>query len=140
MKGCGKMKKLIRFAVCTAVSMMLLGIVGCGSKSAEDVVEQCIDCLAEADFNAMRQISTGGMIQWIDCAERKYDEVAKLLGEKKAKSLKETYDNVKYEIGDVADNNAEVTVPVKINGQVTPMTLVKQGENWFVEKFEFPIL
>ena len=35
---------------------------------------------------------------------------------------------------------AEVAIQLKINGQDTPMTLIKQGENWRIEKFEFPII
>jgi hypothetical protein len=29
---------------------------------------------------------------------------------------------------------------VKINGQSTPMTLIKTGGKWRVEKFDFPII
>ena len=135
------MKKLTKLAGCLVASIMMLGIVGCGGgNSADSIAEKCVDCLKEADFDSMRQISTGGMSQWIDGAERKYDEIARLLGEKAASKLRETYDELKYELGDVPDGDAKVIVPVKINGQDTPMTLIKLGGKWRIEKFDFPII
>ena len=135
------MKKLIKLAGCVVASVMMLGIVGCGGgDSADSIADKCVDCLKDADFDAMRQMSTGGMIQWIDGAERKYEEIAKLLGEKKAKKFKETYDDLKYEIGEAAGGDAKVTVPIKINGQDTPMTLISVGGKWRIEKFDFPII
>ena len=47
---------------------------------------------------------------------------------------------MKYEIGDIPSNGDKVTVSVKINGQDTPMTLIKLGGKWRVEKFDFPII
>jgi len=135
------MKKQMKLVVYAVVAVLMLGIVGCGGgDSADSIAEKCVDCLKEADFDGMRQISTGGMIQWIDGAERKYDEFARLLGEKKATKFKETYDELEYEIGDAADGDAKVTVPIKINGQDTPMTLIKLGGKWRIEKFDFPII
>lgn len=135
------MKKLIKVVVPMFLATLMFGVVGCGGgKTADSVAEKYVDCLEEADFDAMRQLSTGGMLAWIDVAERKYDEIAKLLGEKKAKKFKATYDDLKYEIGDVAADGEKVTVPVKINGQSTPMTLMKVGGKWRVEKFDFPII
>ena len=135
------MKKLIKLAGCVVASVMMLGIVGCGGgDSVDSIADKCVDCLKDADFDAMRQMSTGGMIQWIDGAERKYEEIAKLLGEKKAKKFKETYDDLKYEIGEAAGGDAKVTVPIKINGQDTPMTLISVGGKWRIEKFDFPII
>ena len=135
------MKKLIKLAGCVVASVMMLGIVGCGGgDSADSIADTCVDCLKDADFDAMRQMSTGGMIQWIDGAERKYEEITKLLGEKKAKKFKETYDDLKYEIGEAAGGDAKVTVPIKINGQDTPMTLISVGGKWRIEKFDFPII
>ena len=135
------MKKLIKLAGCVVASVMMLGIVGCGGgDSADSIADKCVDCLKDADFDAMRQMSTGGMIQWIDGAERKYEEITKLLGEKKAKKFKETYDDLKYEIGEAAGGDAKVTVPIKINGQDTPMTLISVGGKWRIEKFDFPII
>ena len=135
------MKKLIKLAACLVASIMMLGIVGCGGgDSADSIAEKCVDRLKEADFDGMRQMSTGGMIQWIDAAERKYDEIARLLGEKTASKFRETYDELKYELGGVPDGDTKVIVPVKINGQDTPMTLIKLGGKWRIEKFDFPII
>lgn len=135
------MKKYIKFVVYTVAAILMLGVAGCGGgDSADSIAEKYVDCLKEADFDGMRQMSTGGMIQWMDGAERKYDEIARLLGEKKAKRIKETYDELKYEIGDSADGDSKVIVPVKINGQDTPMTLIKLGGKWRIEKFDFPII
>lgn len=134
------MRTQIKLVVYTVAAMLMFGIVGCGGDSADSIADKYVDCLKEADFDGMRQMSTGGMIQWIDGAERKYDEIARLLGEKKAKKFKETYDELKYEIGDAADGDSKVTVPIKINGQSTPMTLIKQGDKWLIEKFDFPII
>ena len=134
------MKKM-NVVVYAVVAMLALGIVGCGGgDSADSIAEKYVDCLKEADFEGMRQMSTGGMIQWIDRAERKYDEIARLLGEKKSVKFKETYDELKYEIGDADGGDAKVTVPIKINGQDTPMTLIKLGGKWRIEKFDFPII
>ena len=135
------MKKQIKLVTQAFVAILMLGIIGCGGgDSADSIAKKCVDCLEDADFNSMRQIATGDMISWIDRAERKYDEVAKLLGEKKATKLKETYDDLKYEIGDVPSDGDKVTVSVKINGQDTPMTLIKLGGKWRIEKFDFPII
>ena len=135
------MNKLIKVVALAFAAVIMLGVVGCGGgKSPDSVAEKYVDCLEDADFDAMRQLSTGGMLEWIDVAERKYDEIAKLLGEKKAKKFKATYDDLKYEIGDVAADGDKVTVPVKINGQDTPMTLIKLGGKWRIEKFDFPII
>ena len=135
------MRKHIKFVVYAVAAILMLGITGCGGgDSADSVAERYVDCLKEADFDGMRQMSTGGMIQWIDGAERKYDEIARLLGEKKASKFKETYDELKYEIGDADGGDAKVMVPIKINGQDTPMTLIKLGGKWRIEKFDFPII
>ena len=135
------MKKQMKLVVCAVAAALMLGVVGCGGgNSADSIADKCVDCLKDADFDGMRQVSTGGMIQWIDGAERKYDEIAKLLGEKKAKKFKDTYDDLKYEIGEAAGGDAKVMVPIKINGQSTPMTLIKLGDKWRIEKFDFPII
>ena len=135
------MKKRMKVVVYAVAVMLALGIVGCGGgDSADDIAEKCVDCLKEADFDGMRQMSTGDMIQWIDRAERKYDEIARLLGEKKSTKLKETYDDLKYEMGEVPADGEKITVSVKINGQDTPMTLIKLGGKWRIEKFDFPII
>ena len=135
------MKKLIKLAGCVVASIMMFCIVGCGGgDSADSIAEKYVDCLKEADFDGIRQMSTGGMIQWIDAAERKYDEIARLLGENTASKFMETYDELKYEIGDAGSSDAKVTVPIEINGQDTPMTLIKLGGKWRIEKFDFPII
>ena len=133
-----KQMKLVVYAVAVALT---LGVVGCGGgNSADSIADKCVDCLKDADFDGMRQMSTGGMLQWIDGVERKYDEIARLLGEKTAVKFKETYDELKYELGDVPDGDTKVIVPVKINGQDTPMTLIRLGGKWRIEKFDFPII
>lgn len=135
------MKKLIKGVVLIVAAILMLGIVGCGGgDSADSIAEKCVDCLKEADFDGIRQMSTGGMIQWIDVAERKYDEIARLLGEKTASKFRETYDELKYELGGVPDGDTKAIVPVRINGQDTPMTLIKLGGKWRIEKFDFPII
>lgn len=135
------MRKHIKFVVYAVAAILMLGITGCGGgDSADSVAERYVDCLKEADFDGMRQMSTGGMIQWIDGAERKYDEIARLLGEKKAAKFMATYDELKYEIGDADSGDAKVTVPIKINGQDTPMVIIKLGGKWRIEKFDFPII
>lgn len=135
------MKKMIKFVLHTVVVLTMLGIVGCGGDSPDSIAEKYVDCLEDADFESMRQMSTGDMIQRIDRAERRYAEVAKLLGEKEAKKVKSTYDDLKYEIGAAGmSDDAKIVIQIKINGQDTPMTLIKQGENWRIEKFEFPII
>ena len=135
------MRKMIGFVSNAVIVLLLLGIVGCGKNTPDSIAEKYVDCLEDADFESMRQIATGDMIQWIDRAERRYDEIAKLLGKKKAKKVQKAYDKLKYEIGEVgSSDDAKVVVPVKINGQNTPMTLIKRGENWRIEKFDFPII
>lgn len=135
------MKKQIKLVVCAVAAALMFGITGCGGgDSADSIAEKYVDCLKEADFDGMRQMSTGGMIQWIDAAERKYDEIARLIGENTASKFRETYDELKYELGGVPDGDTKVVVPVRINGQDTPMTLIKLGGKWRIEKFDFPII
>ena len=135
------MRKQMKLVVCAIAAALMLGIVGCGGGNSPDsIAKKCVDCLEDADFDGMRQMSTGGMIAWVDRAERKYDEIAKLLGEKKSKKFKETYEDLKCDIGDVIGGDGKATVPVKINGQDTPMTLIKLGGKWRIEKFDFPII
>ena len=135
------MKKQIKLVVCVVAAALMFGITGCGGGNSPDsIADKCVDCLKDADFDAMRQMSTGSMLQWIDGAEQKYEEIAKLLGEKKAKKFKGTYDDLKCEIGEAAGGDAKVTVPIKINGQSTPMTLISVGGKWRIEKFDFPVI
>lgn len=134
------MKKLIRFVAFAVLAASTFFVAGCGGESAGDVAEKYVECLKVADFDTMRQMSTGGMIQWIDRAERKYDEIARLLGEDEADEFRETYDELKYEIGKFVSDDAKGTVSVKINGQSTTMSLIKLGGKWRIEKFEFPII
>ncbi|MBR6733426.1 MAG: DUF4878 domain-containing protein [Kiritimatiellae bacterium] len=135
------MRKQMKLVVYAVMATLVLGIVGCGGgDSASSVTKKYVDCLEDADFDGMRQMSTGEMLAWIDRAERKYDEIAKLFGEKEATKFKETYDDLKYEIGDIPSDGDKVTVSVKINGQDTPLTLIKLGGKWRVEKFDFPVI
>lgn len=135
------MKKLIRFVVRVIFATSTFCIAGCcGGDSADDIAEKYVERLKAADFDTMRQMSTGGMILWIDRAERKYDEIARLLGEDEANEFRETYDEVKYEIGESVSDDAKMTVSVKINGQSTTMTLIKRSGKWRIEKFDFPII
>ena len=135
------MKKQMKVIVCAVAAMLAFGIVGCGGgDSADSIAEKYVDCLKEADFDGMRKMSTGEMIQWIDRAERKYSEIARLLGKKKAAKFTDTYDDLKYEMGEVPADGEKITVSVKINGQDTPMTLIKLGGKWRIEKFDFPII
>ena len=135
------MRGQMKLAVYAISAMLMLGIVGCGGgNSADSIAKKCVDCLQDADFESMRQMSTGDMIQWIDRAERKYDEISRVLGKKVTVKFKDTYDDLKYEIGEVTTKDAKVTVPIKINGQNTPMTLIKLGDKWRIEKFDFPII
>ena len=135
------MRKEMKVVAYVVAAMLALGIVGCGGgNSADSIADKYVDCLKDADFDGMRQMSTGGMIQWIDRAERKYDEIARLLGKKKAAKFTETYDDLTYEMGEVPADGEKITVSVKINGQDTPMTLIKLGGKWRIEKFDFPII
>ena len=44
------------------------------------------------------------------------------------------------EVEEAVGGDAKVTVPIKINGQDTPMTFIKLGDKWRIEKFDFPII
>ena len=44
------------------------------------------------------------------------------------------------EVGEAAGGDAKVTVPIKINGQDTPMTLISVGGKWRIEKVDFPVI
>lgn len=134
------MKQLIEQFVRVAMLVALFCIAGCGGPAPDEVAEKCIDYLEEADFAGMREFATGGMVRWLDRAEAKYAEVAQLLGEKTAKKMKNTYDDLKYECGDATVDGDKATVQIKINGQSTPMTLIKVDGKWRIEKFNFPII
>lgn len=135
-----KMRRLNKACACVVLSAMGLLVAGCGGNGADDTADDYVECLQRADFDGMRQMSSGDMIQWIDRAERKYAEVSRLLGEKKADKFKAAYDDLKYEVGDVNGEGDRVTASVKVNGQYTPMKLIKLGGKWRIEKFDFPIL
>lgn len=47
---------------------------------------------------------------------------------------------IQYECGDATVDGDKATVPIKINGQNTPMTLIKVDGKWRIEKFDFPII
>ena len=134
------MKNKMKFLIGVFMAILIFGIAGCGGSSPEDVADTYLECFEDADFDTMRQMSTGAMIQWIDKAERKYGQIASLLGEKKMKKFKDAYDDLKLEIGDPVADGEKMTVPVKINGQSTPMTLIRMGDKWRVEKFDFPVI
>lgn len=135
------MRRQMQLAVYAVSAMLTLGIVGCGGGNSEDnFVEKYVDCLKAANFYGMRQMSTGDMLAWLDRAEQKYREIEVLLGEKTAAKFKDTYDELKYEIGYIPPGDAKKTIMVKINGQNTPMTLVNVDGKWRIEKFDFPII
>ena len=134
------MKCLVELFVRVVMVMAMFCIVGCGSPAPNDVAKECIDLLEEANFAGMRELATGDMVQWLDRAETKYEEVARLLGEKMAKKMKNTYDVLKYECGSTKVGGEKATVQIKINGECTPMTLIKVDGKWRVEKFDFPII
>ena len=48
--------------------------------------------------------------------------------------------DLKYECGDATVDGDKATVQIKINGQSTPMTLIKVDGKWRIEKFDFPII
>lgn len=134
------MRRLIEQFVRVAMLMAIFCIVGCGGPAPDRVAKEGVEHLQEADFEGLRKLATGGMVERIDRAEEKYAEVAVLLGEKTAKKLKNTYDDLKYECGDAKADGEKATVEIKINGQSTPMTLIKEGGKWRIEKFDFPII
>ena len=47
---------------------------------------------------------------------------------------------IQYECGDATVDGDKATVQIKINGQSTPMTLIKVDGKWRIEKFDFPII
>lgn len=134
------MKRSIEQFVRVAMVMATFCIVGCGGPAPDEVAEECIEHLQEADFEGLRKLATGGMLERLGRAGEKYAEVAILLGEKTAKKLEDTYDDLKYECGDAKVNGEKATVEIKINGQSTPMTLIKVDGKWRIEKFDFPII
>ena len=134
------MKKSLKLLSLVFASVMMLGIVGCGGSSPDAIADKYVNCLRDADFDAMRQLSSGDMLQIIDKAERKYDEISRLFDAKKPKKFKSTYDDLNLEIGKIILEGDKVTVPIKINGQSTPMTLIRVSDKWRVEKFDFPII
>ena len=88
----------------------------------------------------MRKFATGEMVQWLDQAEGKYAVVMISLGEKAATKLKKAYDELKYDLGDVKEEGERATVALKINGQDTPIILIKVKGKWRIERFLFPII
>lgn len=134
------MKHIIKLAARMVLAMGMLVIIGCGGPDPDEIAEECIDCLKDADFNGMRKLAHGSMFQWLSQADVKYRDVASVLGEKMAEKLKDTYDELKYEVGKTNIDKDKATVQVKINGQDTPMVLVRINGEWRVETFMFPIL
>ena len=134
------MKQLIdRFAQMFLI-MAMFCLVGCGGPAPVEVAEECVECLQNADFEGMRKFATGEMVQWLDQAEGKYAEVMISLGEKTATKLKKAYDELKYDLGDAKEEGERATVALKINGQDTPIILIKVKGKWRIERFLFPII
>lgn len=134
------MKQLIDRAVQVFLVVAMLCLVGCGGPAPDEVAEECVDCLQKADFDGMRKHATGDFAQWLDQADGKYAEVLMSLGEKSATKMREAYDELKYELGDVKVEEEKATVQLKINGQNTPIMLIKVKGKWRIEKFAFPII
>ena len=134
------MKQLIDRVVQVFLVVAMLCLVGCGGPAPDEVAEECVDCLQKADFDGMRKHATGDFAQWLDQADGKYAEVLMSLGEKSATKMREAYDELKYELGDVKVEEEKATVQLKINGQDTPIMLIKVKGKWRIEKFAFPII
>ena len=134
------MKQLIDRAVQVFLVVAMLCLVGCGGPAPDEVAEECVDCLQKADFDGMRKHATGDFAQWLDQADGKYAEVLMSLGEKSATKMREAYDELKYELGDVKVEEEKAIVPLKINGQDTPIMLIKVNGKWRIERFSFPII
>ena len=134
------MKQLIDRVAQMFPIMAIFCLVGCGGPAPDEVAEECVECLQNADFEGMRKFATGEMVQWLDQAEGKYAEVMISLGEKAATKLKKAYDELKYDLGDVKEEGERATVALKINGQDTPIILIKVKGKWRIERFLFPII
>ena len=134
------MKQLIDRVAQMFLIMAMFCLVGCGGPAPDEVAEECVECLQNADFEGMRKFATGEMVQWLDQAEGKYSEVMISLGEKAATKLKKAYDELKYDLGDVKEEGERATVALKINGQDTPIILIKVKGKWRIERFLFPII
>ena len=134
------MKQLIDRVAQMFLIMAMFCLVGCGGPAPDEVAEECVECLQNADFEGMRKFATGEMVQWLDQAEGKYAEVMISLGEKAATKLKKAYDELKYDLGDVKEEGERATVALKINGQDTPIILIKVKGKWLIERFLFPII
>lgn len=134
------MKQLIDRVAQMFLIMAIFCLVGCGGPAPDEVAEECVECLQNADFEGMRKFATGEMVQWLDQAEGKYAEVMISLGEKAATKLKKAYDELKYDLGDVKEEGERATVALKINGQDTPIILIKVKGKWRIERFLFPII
>ena len=134
------MKQLIDRVAQMFLIMAMFCLVGCGGPAPDEVAEECVECLQNADFEGMRKFATGEMVQWLDQAEGKYAEVMISLGEKAATKLKKAYDELKYDLGDVKEEGERATVALKITGQDTPIILIKVKGKWRIERFLFPII
>ena len=134
------MKQLIDRVAQMFLIMAMFCLVGCGGPAPDEVAEECVECLQNADFEGMRKFATGEMVQWLDQAEGKYAEVMISLGEKAATKLKKAYNELKYDLGDVKEEGERATVALKINGQDTPIILIKVKGKWLIERFLFPII
>lgn len=134
------MKQLIDRVVQVFLIVAMFCLVGCGGPAPDEVAEECVECLQKADFEGMKKLATDDFVLWLDQADGKYAEVTISLGEKPATKMKETYDELKYELGDVKVEGEKATVPLKINGQDTPIMLIKVKGKWRIEKFAFPII
>ena len=134
------MKRVIDRIVQVFLIVAMFCLVGCGGPAPDEVAEECVECLQRADFEGMKKLATGDFLQWLDQADGKYAEVTISLGEKLATKMKETYDELKYELGDVKVEGEKAPVQLKINGQDTPIMLIKVNGKWRIERFSFPII
>lgn len=127
------MNRIMTVAALTACVGAMLCFVGCGGGSPDSVAKNVISCLKSADMEGISKYATGDFKKGITLLKGMMDDAAN----EKVDEFKKELANKKYEIGQAVIDGETATVPVKIDGEDKPISLIKVDGVWKVDEFDF---
>ncbi len=129
------MKRLVKKIAMVACVGLMMGLVGCGadSSSPDSVAQEVVSCVKSTDIEGTLKYATGDFKSSMSMLQA----MMKDGDPKDIAKLKKDLANSKYEVGQAVVNGDKAKVPVKIDGRDMPMKLVKEGNAWKVEEFNF---
>lgn len=129
------MKRLVKKIAMVACVGLMMGLVGCGAdtSSPDSVAQEVVSCVKSTDIEGALKYATGDFKSSMSMLQA----MMKDGDPKDIAKLKKDLANSKYEVGKAVVNGDKATVPVKIDGKDMPIKLVKEGNAWKVEEFNF---